>query len=61
MESKIEDLPDILEVDDIRTYLGISKTAAYNLVKSGEFHVVKVGRIFRIPKKSFQTWLQGNE
>ncbi|MGO4181815.1 helix-turn-helix domain-containing protein [Paenibacillus sp. TAF43_2] len=61
MESKIEDLPDILEVDDIRSYLGISKTAAYNLVKSGEFHVVKVGRIFRIPKKSFQTWLQGND
>lgn len=58
-QTKIEDLPEILEVADIQEYLDISKTAAYALVKSGDFHVVKIGRIFRIPKRSFACWLEG--
>ena len=33
----------IYTVDEIQDILGVSKVSAYNLVKSGVFHIVKVG------------------
>lgn len=47
----------VYTVDEIQDILGVSKTTAYNLVKSGAFHYVKVGGQFRISKKSFDRWL----
>lgn len=44
-------------VDEIQDILGISKPTAYNLVKKGEFHSVRVGGHIRISKKSFDEWL----
>ena len=34
---------EVHTVDEIQDILGVSKTSAYNLVKSGVFHFVKVG------------------
>ena len=36
---------------------GISRPTAYNLVKQGVFHSVRVGGHIRISKKSFDDWL----
>ena len=47
----------IYTVDEIQDILGISKTTAYNLVKSKAFHCVKVGGHYRVSKKSFDGWL----
>ena len=47
----------VYTVDEIQGILGISKTAAYNLVKQGCFHCIKIGRNYRISKKSFDRWL----
>ncbi|MEY8391159.1 helix-turn-helix domain-containing protein [Lachnospiraceae bacterium 45-W7] len=47
----------VYTVDEIQSILGISKTAAYNLVKQGCFHCIKIGRNYRISKKSFDRWL----
>lgn len=44
-------------VDEIQVILGISRTTAYNLVKSNVFHSVRVGGHIRISKKSFDAWL----
>lgn len=44
-------------VDELAVILEIGKTAAYGLVKSGCFRIVKVGKAIRISKKSFDTWL----
>ena len=44
-------------VDEIRSILGISRTAAYDLVKQGCFHCIRVGRNYRISKESFDRWL----
>jgi len=44
-------------VDEIRDIIGIGRTAAYDLVKQGCFHCIKVGRNIRISKKSFDRWL----
>lgn len=58
-KSCFEDLPEVLEPLDIKAFLKISKTAAYELVKSNQFHTVKIGRNYKIPKKSFQLWFEG--
>ena len=44
-------------VDEIQDILSISKTTAYNLVKTKAFHSVRVGGHIRISKKSFDAWL----
>jgi excisionase family DNA binding protein len=55
----IDDLPTVLEPLDIQNFLGISKTKAYELVASKQFHVVKIGRLFKVPKESFVKWFLG--
>lgn len=57
----IEELPEVLEVADIKAFLGISKSAAYELVNSKAFHVVKIGRTYKIPKKAFTAWFEGQK
>ncbi|NRF91486.1 helix-turn-helix domain-containing protein [Paenibacillus frigoriresistens] len=57
----MEELPEVLEVADIQCFLGISQSAAYGLVKSKAFHVVKIGRIYKVPKKSFIAWFEGQK
>ena len=47
----------VYTVDEIRSILGISRTAAYDLVKQGCFHWIKVGGNYRISKESFDRWL----
>lgn len=49
----------VYTVEDIMNMVGIGKNTAYELVKSGAFHFVKVGGHFRIPKKAFDEWLEG--
>ena len=47
----------VYTVDEIVDILGISKTTAYQLVKSGAFRIVRAGGQIRISKKSFDKWL----
>lgn len=52
-------------IDDKRTYtvseiqdiLGISRPTVYNIISSGVFSSVRVGRHIRVSKKSFDEWL----
>ena len=48
----------VYTVEEIMDILDIGKNAAYALVNSGVFHYVKVGGHYRIPKKSFDNWLE---
>lgn len=42
----------IYTVDEIQDILGVSKVSAYTLVKSGVFHIVKVGGQYRVSKRA---------
>lgn len=55
-----DDLPEVLGVNDIKAYLGIGINQAYELVNSGQFHVVRIGRVIRVSKTVFLSWLEGN-
>lgn len=55
--------PDIraYTVDDIQHILKVSRTTVYELLKSKKFNSVRVGGQYRISKKSFENWLNGEE
>ncbi|MBO5448549.1 MAG: helix-turn-helix domain-containing protein [Ruminococcus sp.] len=44
-------------VSEIQDILGVGRTAAYNIVKAGYFKVVRIGGSIRVPKRSFDAWL----
>ena len=43
---------DILTVEELCEVLKIGKNTAYTLLKSGEIKSVKIGRVYKIPKKN---------
>lgn len=52
------DYPDVLSIDDMSQMLRICKVKAYKLVKSGQIHAVRIGHVYRIPKKSIYQYLE---
>lgn len=50
---------------DIQRMLGIGRSKAYTFLeevyeqKNPPFKVLKIGKLFRVPKRSFDEWLNG--
>ena len=42
---------------EIAKILGIGRTSAYKLIRSGQFQTVRIGSAIRISKASFDDWL----
>lgn len=59
-ETKFENIPDILTVQQTRTILGIGRTAVYRLLESGEIRCFKIGNAYKIPKASVIEFVQRN-
>ena len=55
----VEDLPMVLRVEDLMPILGIGRSNAYALVRSGQVRSVKIGHQFRIPREAIQEFLDG--
>ena len=51
--------PDVVSVEDLSHMLNICKVKAYELVKSGKVHGVKIGHVYRIPKRAIFQYIQG--
>ena len=45
-------------VQDLQDILGVGRKSVYNLLKRNEFRWIRVGAVYRIPKKSFDEWLE---
>jgi excisionase family DNA binding protein len=50
----LDQLPFYLTVAEWRAYLGLSRTAAYGLIKSGVVPVLKIGRHLRVPRSALE-------
>ena len=44
-------------VEDISIILGIGRSTAYKLAKSGAFKTIRIGNVIRISRQSFEEWL----
>ncbi len=60
MYKTYDDYPDILNVSDLQELLGIGRKQAYELVHSGQFHVIKVGKRIKISKNILINWIEGD-
>jgi hypothetical protein len=49
-EVMFTDYPDIVNVAQVQTMLGISRHLAYALIGDGYIHGLKIGNAYRIPK-----------
>lgn len=56
-----DELPMVLTPLDIADILGISRNVAYEYMHSEGFPVFKVGKQYRISKKKFLAWLDGED
>ena len=56
---KYEDMPLVLNVEDIADTLMIGRNKAYNLVNSGKIKALRIGNHYRIPRDSFIAFLTG--
>ena len=55
----------LYDIEDLQELLGIGRTRAYQLVKEAyekqqPFKVIKLGKLYRIPKKPFDDSMEGN-
>jgi hypothetical protein len=51
----------MLDVNDVMNLMGICKPKAYEIFKSGEFHVVRAGRKYMVHNEIFDSWLKGEK
>ena len=49
--------PDILSVKQLCEILCIGKNTAYRLLQSGEIRSIKIGKVYKIPKKEVYKYL----
>lgn len=47
----------VYSVDDLMSILDISRSSAYILIRKNYFRSIKIGKQLRIPKVSFDKWL----
>ena len=55
-----DELPLTLRVEDLMPILGIGRNTAYELVRSGQIHSIKIGRQLRIPKQALIDYLNSS-
>ena len=54
----LQDKRAVMSIEELISYLDIGKTTAYRLMRSGEIKVFKIGRIYKIPRKSVEEYLE---
>lgn len=48
----------MMTVCEIKEYLHIGTNAAYNLIHSNSFPVIRIGRLYRVPREKFYEWVR---
>jgi len=55
-----KDYDDIITVEELCEMLMIGKNTAYKLLGSGRIKAIRIGRIWKIPKKAVEEFVMGN-
>ena len=53
-----KDYPDIMDVKQVSSLLGISTKTAYRLLHDGSLSSLKIGREFRVPKVNIMKYIK---
>lgn len=52
---------EVLTIDDLSTYLKISKSTLYKLVRENKIPCQKIGRRWRFRKNAIDRWLESGQ
>jgi excisionase family DNA binding protein len=53
-----QEAPLLLTVEQSAKLVGIGRTTAYSLVKSGEWKTIKIGRLTRLTREILEDWIE---
>ncbi len=59
-ETIFEEYPKMLTVEEMCEILNIAKETGYRMIRRGEFEVLKLGRVIRIPKNQVLKYIIDN-
>lgn len=48
---------EVFTVGDLMEYLSVGRTTAYKLLRSGNIKTLKIGKLYRIPKKAVDDYI----
>ena len=48
---------EVFTVEDLMEYLSVGKTTTYKLLRSGKIKTLKIGKLYRIPKKAVDDYI----
>lgn len=55
---KIDELPYMLNANEVADILGIARNSAYNLMRSKGFPTIHIGRRMVVPKDKLIKWIE---
>lgn len=58
MQTVTQSEQEYMTIAEVRRYLNISQSAAYDLAHSGDFPVCRIGSIIRVPRRLFLNWVE---
>jgi len=53
-------MPQTMTVEEVARALQVSRSTAYDLVRSEGFPKIRIGRRLLVPRKAFRDWLEEN-
>ena len=57
-KSVFKEYPDVLDVKQVSTLLGVSTKVVYRLLRDGSIVSLKIGREFRVPKVNVMKYVK---
>ena len=60
MNNNYDNLPAVLNANQLATALGISRAGAYQLPKAGTFPTLRIGKRLLVPKDKLVEWIEQN-
>lgn len=53
-----EEIIELLTVEDLMELLNVGKNTAYQLLENGEVKAFRIGRVWKIPRKSVYDYIE---
>ena len=60
MNNNYENLPAVLNANQLAAALGISRAGAYQLLNPGTFPTLRIGKRLLVPKDKLIDWIERN-
>ena len=60
MNNNYDNLPAVLNANQLAAALGISRAGAYKLLNTGTFPTLRIGKRLLVPKDKLVEWIEQN-